>query len=352
MCAWFVFPKATTPTLSSAPWEPKECKKKLDGAVPLAKYRLEAVVSARQLDDPHERSLALRDAAEIVNDISDKIERDGYVDFLVDTLLGLERGVSYAEREKRRVRIEGLVRSELEADQTRQGRQDRVRAARNGYSDGGARSPQQAAPNGSLQQIADGAQLGSQPVQTEIGSVRPRYVSPKQQAKIEEQEKSALDLREAASRTMTTGASLGVVKAERALLAVLLTQPAWRGLVLNRLPLAKWTSELHAEVVVAARNWEEEDIDPSRFNDSLSPEAQSLVAELFLGDDAAQVPEARVVNGWVARVELHHAQNAEHEMLDVIKEKITRGDAVSAEEKELFFASLTATKRKMPVEKK
>ena len=345
------FPEAHDPDTFIRAVGTEGMQEELDNAIPLAKYRLESVVGARQLDDPHERSLALRDAAEIVNDISDKIERDGYVDFLVDTLLGLERGVSYGEREKRRVRIEGLVRSELEADQTRQGRQDRVRAARSGYADN-ARSPQHSASGGSLQQVADAAQLGTQSVQTEIGSVRPRFVSAKQQAKIEEQEKSALDLRESAARTMTTGASLGVVKAERALLAVLLSQAAWRARILEKLPLAKWTSELHAEIVVAARDWEEDDIDPARFTDNLSPEAQGLVAELFLGDDAAQAPEARVVNGWVARVELHHAQNAEHEMLEVVKAKITRGEAVSGEEKELFFASLTATKRKMPVEKK
>ncbi len=320
-------------------------QEELDGAIPLAKYRLEAVVGARPLDDPHERSLALREAAEIVNDIADKIERDGYVDFLVDTLLGLERGVSYGEREKRRVRIEGLVRSELEADATRQGRQDRVRAAR-------ASQGQPSAPVGSLQSVADAAQIGTQAVPTPIGDVRPRWVSPRQQAKIEEQEKSALDLRESAARTMTTGASLGVAKAERALLAVLLTQPAWRHSVLERLPLAKWTSELHAEVVVAARDWQGDDIDPARFTDNLSPEAQNLVAELFLGDDAAQAPEARVVTGWVARVELHHAQLAEHEMMEVVKEKIARGEAVSEEEKARFNASLAATKRKMPVEKK
>ncbi len=324
-------------------------QEELERAVPLAKYRLEAVMSARQLDDPHERAVALREAAEIVNDISDKIERDGYVDFLVDTLLSLERGVSYSEREKRRVRIEGLVRSELEADQTRQGRQDRVRAAR---SPQGQAPFNQVAPSGSLQSVADGAEIGKQSVQTEIGTVRPRYVSPRQQQKIDEQEKSAADLREAAGRTMSSGVSIGVVKAERALLAILLTQPTWRKFVLDKLPLAKWTSELHAEIVVAAREWVGDDIDPSQFNDGLSEEGQALVAELFLGDEAAQVPEAEIINGWVRRVEMHHAQNAEREMMEMIKEKIGRGESVSDEEKELFFASLRATNRKMPVEKK
>lgn len=319
-------------------------QEELNSAVPLAKYRLEAVMAAHELSDPHERSVALREAAEIVNDISDKIERDGYVDFLVDTLLSLERGVSYSEREKRRVRIEGLVRSELEADQTRQGRQDRVRAAR---------SPQQSSPSpSSFQGIAEAANIGTQPVQTEIGTVRPRYVSPRQQQKIAEQEKSALDLREAASRTMTTGVSIGVVKAERALLAVLLSQPTWRSFILDKLPLAKWTSELHAEIVVAAREWIGDDIDPTAFNDGLGEEAQNLVTELFLGDEAVQTPDAIVINGWIKRVEFHHAQNAEHEMMEMIKDKITRGEAISGEEKELFFQSLRATKRKVPLEKK
>lgn len=327
-------------------------QEELDRAVPLSKYRLEAVMAARQLDDPHERSVALREAAEIVNDISDQIERDGYVSFLVDTLLSLERGVSYSEREKRRVRIEGLVRSELEADQQRQGRQDRVRAARSPQGQAPFQQGSAPAPAGSLQRVADEARIGTQSVPTEIGTVRPRYVSPRQQQKIDEQEKSAADLREAASRTMSSGISIGVVKAERALLAVLLTQPIWRKFILDKLPLAKWTSELHAEIVVAAREWIGDDIDPAQFNDGLSNEGQGLVAELFLGDDAAQVPEASVVNGWVQRVELHHAQNAEHEMLEMITEKIRRGDPVTDEEKEQFSASLKATKRKTALEKK
>lgn len=315
-------------------------QEELEHAVPLAKYRLEAVVAGHDLEDLTQRSTALREAAEIVNDIADKIERDGYVDYLVDTLLGLERGVSYGEREKRRVRIEGLVRNELEADQTRQGRQDRVRAARSNTT------------QPTLQNIADTAGIGTQPVQTEIGSVRPRWVSPRQQQKIEEAEKSAQDLREAAQRTMGSGASLGVVKAERALLSVLLTQATWRKFVLDKLPLAQWTSELHAEIVVAARNWTEEEIDPMEFNNGLSIEAQSLVASLFLGDDAAQAPDAAVIADWIYRVGLHHAQNAERETLELIKGKLERGESVSDEEKELLVSALQATKRKMPLEKK
>ncbi|RYX80806.1 DNA primase [bacterium] len=326
-------------------------QEELDRSIPLSKYRLEAVMAAHQLSDPHARSVALREAAEIINDISDEIERDSYVSFLVDSLLSLERGISYAEREKRRMRVEGMVRSELNADQTRQGRQDRVRAARSPQGQG-AFSPQPSSSGGSLQHVADEARIGTQSVETEIGKVRPRFVSPRQQQKIDEQEKAATDLREAATRTMSSGIAIGVVKAERALLAVLLTQPTWRKFVLEKLPLAKWTSELHAEIVVAAREWIGDDIDPSQFTDGLSREGQGLVAELFLGDEAAQVPEANVVTGWVRRVEMHHAQNAEREMMEMIKEKIARGESVTEEEKEQFFSSLKATKRKAPLEKK
>ena len=327
-------------------------QEELERAVPLAKYRLEAVVAAHELDDPAQRGAALREAAEIVNDIADQIERDGYVDFLVDTLLALERGVSYGEREKRRTRIEGLVRSELEADQTRQGRQERARAARSGNADSARFAPSKSSGQGTLEGIANAAQIGTQPVKTEIGEVRPRWVSPRQQQKIAEQEKSALDLREAAGRTLGSGAPSGVVKAERALLAILLTQAVRRASILEQLPLALWTSETHAEVVVHARDWSEEDIDPASFTDGLSSEAQSLVAELFLGDEAAQVPEERVVKDWIGRVKWHHAQNAEREMIEMVKGKIARDEPVSDEEKELLSGALRAAKRKMPLEKK
>jgi len=330
-------------------------QEELQRAVPLAKYRLEAVVASHELDDPAGRGAALREAAEIVNDIADQIERDGYVDFLVDTLLSLERGVSYGEREKRRGRIEGLVRSELEADQTRQGRQERARAARSGQAEGARSSsnvPFGSSAQGTLESVANEARVGSQSVRTEIGEVRPRWVSPRQQEKIAEQEKSALDLRESAARTLGLSAASGVVKAERALLAILLSQPARRVSILEHLPLALWTSELHAEIVVHARDWPSDDIDPSSFTDGLSSEAQSLVAELFLGDEAAQAPEERVVKDWIERVKWHHAQNAEREMFELIKGKIERGEAVSSDEKELLSGALTATRRKMPVEKK
>jgi DNA primase catalytic core len=328
-------------------------QEELERAVPLAKYRLEAVVSAHELDDPAQRGAALREAAEIVNDIADQIERDGYVDYLVDSLLALERGISYGEREKRRTRIEASVRSELEADQITQGRQARARAARSGSGENARFAPSGSATGqGTLESIANAAQLGTQPVQTEIGAVRPRWVSPRQQQKIAEQEKSALDLREAAGRTLGSGAPSGVLKAERALLAVLLGHAAWRKFILDKLPLAKWTSELHGEIMVAARNWPGEDIDPVSFTDALSPEGQSLVAELFLGDDAAHTPEARIVEGWISKINLHHAQNAEREMIEMVKGKIARGEAVLDDEKELLSGALRAAKRKMPLEKK
>jgi len=325
-------------------------KEELERAVPLAKYRLQAVVSSHELSDPAARGIALREAAEIVNDIAEPIERDGYVDYLVDTLLTLERGLSYGEREKRRARIEGLIRSELEADTTRQGRQERARAARTSFSE-----PRVAPTSGAsqtLESVANSAEIGTKAVPTEIGEVRPRWVSPRQQEKIAQQEKSALDLREAAGRTLGTGASSGVQKAERALLAILLSQPARRPSILEQLPLALWTSETHAEIVVHARNWPDDDIDPAAFNEELSAEAQSLVAALFLGDEAAQAPEQRVVNDWIARVKWHHAQNAEREMIEMVKGKIERGESVTDEEKELLSGALTATKRKMPLEKK
>ncbi len=329
-------------------------QEELERAVPLAKYRLEAVVASHELDDPAQRGAALREAAEIVNDIADQIERDGYVDYLVDTLLGLERGVSYGEREKRRTRIEGLVRSELEADQTRQGRQERARAARSGNADSARFAPSgsTSAGQGTLEGIANAAQIGTQPVKTEIGEVRPRWASPRQQQKIAEQEKSALDLRESAARTLGSGVASGVIKAERALLAILLTQAVRRASILEQLPLALWTSETHAEIVVHARDWPEEDIDPASFTDGLSSEAQSLVAELFLGDEAAQIPEERVVKDWIGRVKWHHAQNAEREMIEMVKGKIARDEPVSDEEKELLSGALRAAKRKMPLEKK
>ena len=290
----------------------------LDEAVPLARYRLESAVNARDLNELGERAEAMREAAEIINDLTDGIEREGYVNFLVDTLLTLERPSNRGDWERRRTRIEALVESELKSDSKRFGATERLREAR------------------------------QNPVQKTEWKERPS--NPKWEAKQEEQRKESADLREATQSILADSVPSGVVKAEKALLGVLVGHPAWRERVFGGLALEKWTSETHAEIWLAVRAWPaEEPIAPVEFNEKLSEEAQSLVAEVMLSPGASAPPDGKVVDDWMARVEWHWAQRAETETLEMIRGKIDRGEVVSSAEKEILVAALVATRRKTPV---
>ena len=291
---------------------------KLESATPLSRYRLETVVSSHDMSDLAQRAEAMKGAAEIVNDVSDPIEREGYVNFLVDTLLRLEQPSNRADWEKRRGRIEALVESELKADATAQGATQRLREAR--------------APEATL----------SEPRKAD--KPKSRFWEQKD----EERRKSADDLREATQAIVAPEVPLGVVKAEKSLIGAMLGNPVWREYVLEKLPLAKWTSEVHAEIYIAARGVPDGDeINPSTFNDQVGREAQKIVAEVMLSPEFCGAPEEEVVDDWIWRVEYHWALQTEAEVLEMVTGKIARGETVTDDEKAILAGALRATKRKV-----
>ncbi len=295
----------------------------LDEAIPLARYRLVSILDAHPLEEVEGRAEAMRQSAEIINDLSSETERSGYVAFLVDELLKIEKPGNRTAWERRRGDLERLVKNELRADESRAGQKERLRDAK----------------------IGDG----------KLAPVRQKsFSSPKWEAIRLEEEKAANDLHEATqSISESSSVAPGVLKAEKCLIAAMLSYPVWRGHILQRLPLAKWTDETHGEIVVAARSYGvEEEISPVDFTENLSEDAQKLVGDVMLSDEASQSPDAAIINDWIARVEMHWARQTEIEMLELVNGKIGRGEAVSEGEKAAMVSALEATRRKMPVPEK
>ncbi len=304
----------------------------LENAVPLARFRLQSVVNSHDMSDLAERAVAMHEAAEIVNDISDKIEREGYVNYLVDTLLNLERPTNRNDWEKRRTRIEALVESELRADSTAQGASQRLREAR-----------------------APEAKLGDKPNRFGGGEKRQKsaYYQQKDEERQREREKESDDLREATQSIVAPDVPLGVVRAEKNLIGIMLGYAVWREYILEHLPLAKWTNETHAEIYIAARGVAEgEDINPMEFNGLLGREAQQIVAEVMLSPELSAESTEEVINDWIWRVEYHWALQTEAEVLEMVTGKIQRREEVTEDEKAILAGALRATKRKVafPVE--
>ena len=294
----------------------------LENAVPLARFRLQSVVSAHDMSDLAQRAQAMREAAEIVNDVSEQIEREGYVNYLVDVLLHLERPTNRADWEKRRTRIEALVESELRADATAQGANQRLREAR-----------------------APGATL------SETRREKPK--NPYFQKKEEERQKESDDLRAATQAIVAPDVPLGVVRAEKSLIGVMLGYAVWREYILEHLPLAKWTNETHAEIYIAARGVPEgEEINPMEFNGMLGRDAQQIVAEVMLSPELSAESTEEIINDWIWRVEYHWALQTEAEVLEMVTGKIARQEEVTEDEKLILAGALRATKRKVafPVE--
>ncbi len=295
----------------------------LDEAIPLARYRLVSILDGHDLQSVEGRSEAMRQSAEIINDLGSETERSGYVTFLVDELLKIEKPGNRTAWERRRGDLERLVKNELRADEGRSGQKERLREVK---IEGGHLAPTR----------------------------QKSFSSPKWEAIRLEEEKAANDLHEATqSISDAAGVAPGVLKAEKCLIAAMLSFPTWRTHILEQLPLAKWTDETHGEIVVAARKYgAEEEIQPVEFTDDLSNEAQKIVGEVMLGDLAANSPDALIVADWIARVEMHWARQAEIEMSELIKGKIERQEPISEEEKAAFSSALEATRRKVPVPEK
>ncbi len=228
----------------------------------------------------------------------------------------------YRDCQRPSARVNSIVIS-LRADEGRAGQKERLREAK----------------------IGDGR----------LAPVRQKsFSSPKWEAIRLEEEKAANDLHEATqSISESSVIAPGVLKAEKCLIAAMLSFPTWRGHILERLPLAEWTDETHGEIVIAARKYgAEEEITPVDFSENLSEDAQKVVGDVMLSDEAGNSPDAAIVDDWIARVEMHWARQTEIEMLELVNGKIGRGETVSDGEKAAFVSALEATRRKMPVPEK
>ncbi|RYG72214.1 toprim domain-containing protein, partial [bacterium] len=297
----------------------------LKAAIPLARYRLVSILGAHNLEEVEGRAEAMRQASEIINDLGSETEREGYVAFMVDELLKIEKPGNRGAWERRRRDLERLVQNELRADESRDGKKERLREAK----------------------VGEGR----------LAPVREKRFSspnPKWEAIRLEQEKAANDLHEATqSISDVQGVPTGVNKAEKSLVAALLSHPTWRDHILQSLPLAKWTDETFAEIVIAARHYEKgQEITPVEFTEDLSEEAQQLVGDVMLSDEANVLPDASVINDWISQVEMYWARQTEVELLTMIVGKLERAETVSEAEREALAAALYATKRKRPVPEK
>jgi DNA primase len=279
-------------------------------ATPLARYRLEAALQERDLADLSERSEAMRAAAEVIADVASDTEREGYIAWLTDHLANQD-GMSTP---RGRQLMEAAVRRELGAEQKRTEQSQRKWQSR---SDWWAKR-----------------------------AAREKGFTP------QDPEQAAAEAHEVAQTlaSVSQGISPGVLKAEKALICTLLAHPAWRNHILERLPASRWTNETHFEIVSAIKKLPEgADVVPVEFMQGLSDPAGEVVSEVMLADDAQNLPEIRVINDWIARVERYWARQTETEMLELIRSKVGRGEKVTPEEMAALSAALTATKRKMPV---
>jgi DNA primase len=320
--------------------------REIQGAVSLARFRLETTLASYDLNVPELRAQAMKEAAQIINDVSDAFEKEAYENFLTDTLLKVEKPTSRSDWEKRRDAMARLVSNELRADEKRMGVVERKREIRSEMR--GQRGLNEARTN-------DGGQNGgAAPANANGGEQKPAWQprwqpsqNPRYAALQELERKEAEDLTTATQAIIAQTASQGVLRAEKELLGVLIGQPAWRQHIFEALPLERWTNELHGEIFMAVKRWpEDEEITPVEFNDSLSEESQSIVAEIMLAPNSDSLPDSKIIDSWIEKVNLHHARQVEEETLEMIRGKIDRGEPVSVEEKALLQSALLATKRK------
>ena len=95
---------------------------------------------------------------------------------------------------------------------------------------------------------------------------------------------------------------------------------------------------------------DDEPLNPTILIEKLPPESSGLIAELLLGDDAAEPAGELYINGWIARIRRHWAHQEEQDILEIVRIKLDNGEAILPEERERYYAVLLKTKRKEKVE--
>ncbi|HEY0073536.1 MAG TPA: DNA primase [Abditibacteriaceae bacterium] len=268
----------------------------------LLQYRVEMALGQSDLSNAVERTQAIKAASDIIAEMPQGSERATYVAWLAEQWARAEN-ISTPDRLRM---VEAAVAREVEISAKRWEKQETVREER-----------QQR-----WQKRDEKPQVPSENAQTERADV-------------------VATLSEAALNQ-----SSGVLKAEECLIASLINAPTWRGRILEQLPLEKWTSEIHGEIVALLRRFPgTEPIDMAPLLDQLSPEAQGLVSSLMLTDEAQTPPELRVIDDWIARVQGHWLRQTERESLESIRLKLERGEPITEEEKDALASALRGTKR-------
>jgi DNA primase len=148
----------------------------------------------------------------------------------------------------------------------------------------------------------------------------------------------------------------GIIKAERALLGVLLSSPSWRKHILEKLPPQLWTQAPHREIAATLQiemqsaksdgSENGEFFNPIAIVEKLPPETGGLIAELLLSDDAAEAASDLVINDWITRIQGHWARRDEQNILELVGKKLDSGEEITPEERAAYVEALVKTKRK------
>lgn len=271
----------------------------------LMQYRIERSIAELDLTDLAERKEAIRAASEVIAEVFSPTEKDSYISWLAEQWARAESITS----PDRLAMVEAAVRREVLAAQKQWKRQEE-------------RQPQRQSEEAML--AGEENQDISETLASAIGEIAP-----------------------------------GIIKAERALLGVLLSSPTWRTHILKILPPQLWTQIPHREIAALIQSEiqkeqnveEDEQVNPVAIIEKLPEESGGLIAELLLGDEAAEPASDIVINGWIERVQSHWARREEKEILELVGQKLDNAEAITPEERAIYNAVLLKTKRRSePVE--
>ncbi len=267
----------------------------------LMQYRVEMAIAEFDLSELASRKEAIRAASEIIAEVSSATEKDSYMAWLAEQWARAE-GITSSHRLEM---VEAAVRREVLSAQKRWSKQDEKHGE-----------------NPTLDLSAGEENQGVSDTLLQAGN----EIAP------------------------------GVIKAERALLGVLLSSPSWRKHILEKMPPQLWTQAPHREIaatlLLEMQNAKSDDdesnesFNPIAIIEKLPSESGGLIAELLLSDDAAQAASDQIINDWIARIQGHWARREEQGILKLVGNKLDRGEEITAEERAAYMEVLVKTKRK------
>jgi DNA primase catalytic core len=278
----------------------------LDNARLLAQYELEQALVDVDFNNVAERSEALQSAAQIIANVSDGEQQKEYIRLLINKW-ELAEGVIGQERLNL---IEALIQREVKIASERSSGKSKVLTFERGR-DRFYQSSTQVANSDDVHQ-----EVNQTLAQSAIGKLS------------------------------------GAAGAERILISVMLNSPSSRPRVLESLQKSMWIEELHYEIAAELRKLPDgEPVNPTALLEVLSPEAAGIASELMLSDERQAPATPEVILDCINRIEGHWARQREREILDLVKGKLERGEAISPEERQAYIQAVIDTKRKVPVPK-